>query len=64
MPSGQKESGGGSGLFRSRDKRLVKQVLSPLYQPSHWLPMDVSRTECKLMEVRKFSAEYHDIDVK
>jgi len=28
------------------------------------MPMDVTATECKLMEVKKFSAEYNGIDVK
>jgi hypothetical protein len=32
--------------------------------PTHWVPMDVSATECKLMEVRKYSAEYQEIDSK
>lgn len=51
-------------FHRVKDKRLVKQVCSVLHQPHHWMPMDLTATECKLMEVRKFSAEYHDIDVK
>ncbi len=56
---------GNEGPFhRVRDKRLVRQVLSTNHQPHHWMPMDITSTECKLMEVRKFSAEYHNIDVK
>jgi len=55
---------GNEGLFSraNRDKRLVKQVLIH-HQPHHWVPMDVASHECKLMEVRKFSSEYHNIDV-
>ena len=30
----------------------------------HWLPMDVTSTEFKLKEVKKFSAEFHQSDVK
>lgn len=56
--------GNEQGPFSRRDKRLVKQVLSAQHQPHHWMPMDITATECKLMEVRKFSAEYHEIDVK
>ena len=40
------------------------QVLTPARAPSHWVPMDISSTECKLMEVRKYSAEYQEIDCK
>ena len=58
-------SGNDGGPFhRVRDKRLVRQVLSAQHQPHHWLPMDITATECKLMEVKKFSAEFHEIDVK
>ena len=57
-------AGNEGGLFQraSRDKRLVRQVLIH-HQPHHWVPMDVTSNECKLMEVRKFSSEYHNIDV-
>jgi len=54
----------GGPFHRVRDKRLVRQVLSAQHQPHHWLPMDITATECKLMEVKKFSAEFHEIDVK
>ena len=54
----------GGPFHRVRDKRLVRQVVSAQHQPHHWLPMDITATECKLMEVKKFSAEYHEIDVK
>ena len=40
------------------------QVLAPNRAPTHWVPMDVSTIECKLMEVRKYSAEYQEIDSK
>ena len=46
------------------DKRLVKSVTGLLHQPTNWLPMNLLETECKLMEVKKFSAEYYDIDAK
>ena len=54
----------GGPFHRVRDKRLVRQVLSAQHQPHHWMPMDITATECKLMEVKKFSAEFHEIDVK
>ena len=56
--------GNEGGPFHRRDKRLVRQVLSAQHQPHHWMPMDITATECKLMEVKKFSAEFHEIDVK
>ena len=34
------------------------------HQPAHWMPMDLSDVECKLMEVRKYSAEYFDLDTR
>ena len=34
------------------------------HETTQRLPMDITATECKLMEVKKFSAEYHEIDVK
>jgi len=37
-------------------------VVSSQHSPSHWVPMDLSQVECKLMEVRKYSADYHEID--
>ena len=46
------------------DKRFVKHVLSPQHQPTTWMPMDVQSVECKVMEVRKFSAEYLDVNTK
>ena len=61
-PPANKQDGG--PFHRVRDKRLVRQVLSAQHQPHHWLPMDITSTECKLMEVKKFSAEYNGIDVK
>lgn len=59
-------AGGGGGLFNRRphDKRFVRHVTSLQHQPSNWLPMDAQEFECKLMEVRKYSAEYYDIDSK
>jgi hypothetical protein len=57
-------AGSGGPFHRVKDKRLVRQVLSHAHQPSHWMPMDVTSSECKLMEVRKFSSEYHEIDTK
>jgi hypothetical protein len=49
-----------SNLFQS----FFYQVLTSARTPTHWVPMDVSATECKLMEVRKYSAEYQEIDSK
>ena len=46
------------------DKRLVKSVTGILHQPTNWLPMNILEVECKLMEIKKFSAEYYDVDAK
>ena len=43
MPSGQKDSVGSPFHRTTKDKRLVKQVVSPLFQPNHWMPMDLTR---------------------
>jgi len=50
------------------DRRFVKQVMG-FHQglprnPDYWTPMDVARNECKLMEVKKFSAHYFEIDTR
>jgi len=53
------------GVFHRRaDKRLVKNVVSTQHCPSNWVPMDLWNTQCKLMEVRKYSAGYHELDTK
>ena len=44
--------------------RNFDQVMLPNHVPSNWVPMDLNQTECKLMEVRKYSAEYHELDTK
>eukprot|EP00090_Calanus_glacialis_P010809 TRINITY_DN19279_c0_g1_i1.p1 TRINITY_DN19279_c0_g1~~TRINITY_DN19279_c0_g1_i1.p1 ORF type:complete len:330 (-),score=86.62 TRINITY_DN19279_c0_g1_i1:93-1082(-) len=46
------------------DKRLVRQVMLGQKTPKYWVPMDISDTECKIMEVRKFSAAYFEVDAK
>ena len=33
------------------DKRLVRQVMLGQKTPKYWVPMDISDTECKIMEV-------------
>jgi len=54
------------GAFHRKplDKRLVRQVTLGHKTPDYWVPMDLSSTECKIMEVRKFSADYFEIDAK
>lgn len=54
------------GPFHRRgvDHRFVRQVVSVQHQPSHWLPMDIWEVECKIMEVKKYTAPYYDIDAK
>merc|ERR1711915_674941 len=54
------------GAFHRKplDKRLVRQVTVGHKTPDYWVPMDLSSTECKIMEVRKFSADYFEIDAK
>eukprot|EP00095_Tigriopus_kingsejongensis_P008673 maker-scaffold72_size415059-snap-gene-2.22 protein:Tk08673 transcript:maker-scaffold72_size415059-snap-gene-2.22-mRNA-1 annotation:"protein with dexdc plus ring plus helicc possible snf2 domain" len=47
---------------RGLDRRFVKQVVTLQHQPHHWLPMDLFEIECKLMEVKKYSAPYYAID--
>ena len=39
-------------------------MTSHAHQPPHWTPMDLSEVECKLMEVRKYSADYFDVDTR
>ena len=58
--------GGGGGIFhrRTMDKRFVKHVTTLAHQPTSWTPMDLQEVECKLMEVRKYSAEYYDTDAR
>ncbi|TRY77991.1 hypothetical protein TCAL_11891 [Tigriopus californicus] len=54
------------GPFHRRgvDHRFVRQVVTVQHQPSHWLPMDIWEVECKIMEVKKYTAPYYDIDAK
>ena len=40
------------------------QVTSAARAPSNWTPMNLYDVECKLMEVRKYSHEYYDVDSK
>jgi len=55
-----------TGAFNRKpvDKRLVKQVTQGQKTPNYWVPMDLADTECKIMEVRKFSADYFEVDAK
>jgi len=55
-----------TGAFNRKpvDKRLVKQVTQGQKTPNYWVPMDLANTECKIMEVRKFSADYFEVDAK
>jgi len=55
-----------TGAFNRKpvDKRLVRQVTSGQRGPNYWVPMNISSTECKIMEVRKFSADYFELDAK
>jgi len=55
-----------TGAFNRKpaDKRLVRQVTLGQKAPNYWVPMDMNETECKIMEVRKFSADYFEIDAK
>lgn len=46
------------------DKRLCKQVTSATRVPSNWTPMNLYNVECKLMEVRKYTHEYYDVESK
>merc|ERR1712038_1515159 len=63
VEDGRKTSGA-SAFGRRTDKRLVKQMVLPNHVPSNWVTMDLNMAECKLMEVRKYSAEYHELDTK
>jgi len=63
VEDGRKTSGT-SAFSRRTDKRLVKQMVLPNHAPSNWVPMDLNMVECKLMEVRKYSADYHELDTK
>jgi len=64
--AGRRTSTAGGGLFhrKERDKRLVKQVTTLAHQPTHWTPMDVQEVECKLMEIRRYSADFYDVDTR
>ena len=43
-----------TGAFNRKpsDKRLVRQVTLGQKAPNYWVPMDMTETECKIMEVR------------
>merc|ERR1719397_108799 len=43
---------------------LVHQVLRPDRTPAHWTKMDVNKTDCKIMEARKLSANYFHLETK
>jgi len=55
-----------TGAFnrKAADKRFVRQVVEGQRSPNYWVPMDITDTECKIMEVRKFSADYFEVDAK
>ena len=40
------------------------KVTSAIRAPSNWTPMNLYDCECKLMEVRKYSHEYYDVESK
>ncbi|XP_023345726.1 probable poly [ADP-ribose] polymerase DDB_G0278045 isoform X2 [Eurytemora carolleeae] len=46
------------------DKRFVKQAVGFNRAPDYWTPMDLQNNECKIMEVKKYSAHYFDIDAR
>ena len=48
-----------SGLLPS-----LTQVTSAIRAPSNWTPMNLYDVECKLMEARKYSHEYYDVESK
>ena len=63
---GERKASKGGGPFHRRltDKRLVKQVATGKRTPTRWTDMDPGIVDCKLMEVRKFSANYYEIETK
>ena len=42
----------------------LTQVTSAIRAPSNWTPMNLYDVECKLMEARKYSHEYYDVESK
>ena len=40
------------------------KVTSAIRAPSNWTPMNLYDVECKLMEARKYSHEYYDVESK
>ena len=47
---------------RAPDKRFVKHVTALQHVPPSWTPMDLMENECKIMEIKKFSGEYFEIE--
>ena len=42
----------------------LPKVTSATRVPSNWTPMNLHNVECKLMEVRKYTHEYYDVESK
>jgi len=64
MSDAPKQRTGGPFNRRPTDRRLVRQVIAKPRTPEYWIPMDLANVECKLMEVKKFSAHYFDLETK
>jgi len=54
-----------TGAFNRKptDKRLVRQVTLGQKAPNYWMPMDLSETECKIMEVKQQRKSYPSLDI-
>jgi len=63
---GEPRKGGKSSAFNRKplDRRLVREVIFGARAPKYWTPMAIMDEECKLMEVRKFSNDYFNVDTK
>lgn len=64
MGEQRKHSKGGIGHRKPADRRLVREVTYGQRAPKYWTAMAIAEDECKLMEVRKFSSEYFELDSK
>jgi len=63
---GEPRKGGKASAFNRKplDRRLVREVIFGARAPKYWTPMAIMEEECKLMEVRKFSNDYFNVDTK
>jgi len=61
---GEPRKGGKTSAFNRKplDRRLVREVTFGARAPKYWTPMAIMEEECKLMEVRKFSNDYFNVD--